>query len=242
MFEDASSHEKWECELQGSDPINAGRRFVEVEGLDPNDMKGIRSGFNTLFTNDGFLSNGKLIIPEGAERSIGTIEPRGPVLSSRQKKENKRASTLTKSRSLSPANVIGRVVLAVRIVANDSTTTSSVDTIADKMFGQAANQINLVERYRSCSFGELLMRPYNGTTLTGTTIKNGVYELKIPINVTGVVNTIVRDQVEVALRQELGNLTSQFDHVMLCIPPGTQSAWTFFSESDRSYENTPIYG
>ena len=235
MFEDASSHEKWECELQGSDAINAGRRFVEVEGLDPNDMKGIRSGFNTLFTNDGFLSNGKLIIPEGAERSIAMTEPRRPVLSPsrRRKQNNKRARTSTNSRSLAPANVIEQVVLAVRIIANDSATTPSVDTIADKMFGLAGDKINLVERYRSCSYGEMLMKPFNGTTLTGKTINNGVFELTIPIIVTGATNIFVRDEVEKALTVQLGALRSQFDHVMLCVPPGTQSGWVGFSELNR---------
>ena len=236
IFEDGSSYERWECELQGSDAINAGRRFVELQGWDPDESKEIRSGVNTLFVSDGFLSNGKLIIPEGAERSIGTTEPRGPAVRARRKKQNKNARTSTIRRSLTPANVIERVVLAVRIIANDSATTPSVATIADKMFGLAGDQVNLVERYRSCSYGEMLMKPYNGTTLTGKNITNGVFEITVPIMVTGVANRAVSDQVEAALTQELGNLPSQFDHVMLCIPPGTQSGWVAYSELDRYCE------
>ena len=241
-FEDGSSEEKWECELQDFDAFNVGKRFVELEGLEEDELNQVRSGYNTLFVNGGLLTNEKLIIPEGAERSIGTIEPRGPVQRQRQRKKNKRARPSSQSRFLAPANVIERVVLAVRIIASDSATTLSVDTIADKIFGLAGDQINLVERYRSCSYGELLMKPYVGTTVTGKTIQNGVYELTIPINVLGAVNTDVRNQVEAALTQQLGQLTSQFDHVMLCLPPGTQSGWIAFSELCFSRSYISIYG
>ena len=229
-FIDGTTLERWECELMGDDAINAGARFVELEGVEPGHLAEVTSGTNTLFVNGATIANGKLVVPYGAKMQFGTIEPRGPAAQKElQARENAESYSTNQGRMLLPL-VNQKLVLAVRIVALDSVTTASVDTISDKVFGTFGDSVNLSERYRSCSFGEVIMTPFSGTTTTGRTIQNGVYQISIPTNIVGVTNTVVRDQVEAALTQELGNLPSQFDHVLLCIPPGTAGAWIAFSK------------
>ena len=47
--------------------------------------------------------------------------------------------------------------------------------------------------------------------------------MNITQNAKGVNDVIVVDAAKARLTTLLGNLTSQFDHVMLCLPPGTIS-------------------
>ncbi len=230
QFADGKTLEKWECELLDRDAANAGKRFVEIEGLDDSDFDGISSGVTTLFAEGSVLSNGKLLIPKGQKITIGTIEPRGPAARKKMEKQKNRGGT-QQQRRLAPLIVDERLVLAVRVEANDSTTNSSSATIADKVFGISGDASNLSERYESCSYGEVLMKPFVGTTTTGISIQNGVFQITIPDNVLGVQNVGVRNSVVQALTQQLGDLPSQFDHVMLCLPHGTVNNWLAYSKA-----------
>lgn len=227
-FDDGSSVETWTCELQDNDAYNAGKRFVDLEGLDDEDFEGVRSGVTTLFVDGAVLANGKLIIPNGAKRYFGKMEPRGPAAKKQKERENNGVGS-KQQRMLAPL-VDERLVLVVRVKASDATTTSSTATIADKVFGTAGDVSNLRERFEKCSYGEMLMQPFIGTTSTGKSIQNGVYQVTISAKVKGVQNTIVEDNVEAALTQQLGNLPNQFDHVMLCLPPGTMSGWIAYGK------------
>lgn len=229
-FVDGTTLERWDCELMGNDAINAGTRFVEIEGLEAGHLTDVTSGSSTLFANGATISNGKLVVPYGAKMEFGTIEPRGPAAQKYMEAREDAMSDPTNNGRRLLASVNEQLVLAVRIVAPDSTTTASLDTISDKVFGTSGDPINLSERYKSCSYGEVIMKPYSSTTTTGKTIRNGVYQITITTNVVGVKNTVVRDQVEAVLTQELGNLPSQFDHILLCVPPGTDGAWIAFSK------------
>ena len=77
-FEDGDELEKWQCELQGFDADLLGSRWVDVEGLDDEDFEKIKSGTTTLLADGAALDDGKLKVPKGAEKTLGTAEKRGP--------------------------------------------------------------------------------------------------------------------------------------------------------------------
>jgi hypothetical protein len=123
-----------------------------------------------------------------------------------------------------------RKVLAVRVQANDSSPGSSLSEIGDKIFGTDGDAVNLVERYDSCSFGQLVMQPYDGVTAKGESILNGVIEVDIDMNVNGADDGDVMDAAITAAAARLGNLPDQFDHVMFCLPPGTSGDWIAYGK------------
>jgi hypothetical protein len=123
-----------------------------------------------------------------------------------------------------------RNVLAVRLTANNSSPVSILDKIGDKIFGTDGDEVNLVERFDSCSFGQLVMQPYEGVTNYGESISNGVIEVPINMNVKGVNDNKVFSEAARVAADRLGYLPSQFDHVMLCLPPGTNGAWLAYGK------------
>jgi hypothetical protein len=141
--------------------------------------------------------------------------------------EDEEANVFDNQRAL--ANVQNKV-LVVRVQANDKTTSFSEAQLSDSIFGTNGDQVNLKERFASCSYDELTMEPYSGTTSTGVTLPStgnrvGVVTVTINSNVKKVDVDTVEDRVVAAAEDMLGDLQSQFDHVMLCIPPGTQGGW-----------------
>jgi hypothetical protein len=123
-----------------------------------------------------------------------------------------------------------RNVLAVRLTANNSSPVSILDKIGDKIFGTDGDEVNLVERFDSCSFGQLVMQPYEGVTNYGESISNGVIEVAIDMNVKGVNDNEVFSEAARVAADRLGYLQSQFDHVMFCLPPGTNGAWLAYGK------------
>ena len=131
-----------------------------------------------------------------------------------------------------------RRVLAIRVEALDSNTTSSEVEISNKVFGTSGDKINLSERFNSCSYGELQVLPFSGHTNTGFYINEtsdnvGVVTVSINETVTGRNHGAIRNAAEVAAIELLGDLESQFDHVMFCLPPGTRGRWTAYAIADH---------
>jgi hypothetical protein len=65
------------------------------------------------------------------------------------------------------------------------------------------------------------MQPYDDVTMGKESISSGVIEVAINRNANGVENGDVRDAAFTEATARLGNLPDQFDHVMFCLPPGT---------------------
>jgi hypothetical protein len=225
QLEGQASVEKWQCELQDADAVNAGRKFVDLEGIEEEELKSIESGTNTLYSEFAVIANGKLKIPKGAAKHIEKAEARGPAA----KGKNKGKGTKKNKRSLTQVADV-RTVLAVRIRANDSTTSSSVATIGNEIFGNSGDVVNLKERFQTCSYDEMLMEPFEGTTATGETVTGGVVDIQVNTNVNGQDDGDVKDATVAALTERFGDLPSQFDHVMLCIPPGTSGGWIAYGK------------
>jgi hypothetical protein len=216
----------WWCELQGDDAAASQCTFVIFDGLEDNELDSdtnVASGITTLHIDGAEIVNGSLKVPKNAKKEYGKKEKR----KTGKKGDRKRGKDKEGSRVLVSET---RQVLAVRVIANDRSTTSSLSTMSDKIFGTNADTINLVERYNSCSYGQLVMEPYQGTTDKGFNIVDGVVEVVIDMDVDGVDNGIVREAAQAAATDILGDLSSQFDHVMFCLPPGTQGNWLAYGE------------
>ncbi len=111
-------------------------------------------------------------------------------------------------------------MLAVRVIAVDAATTSSEDEIRDSWFGTFGDPVNMKSQYEACSYGKLKINPANNGK-----VSNGVYSVTIPVRVNGA----SRGTIKNAVIKELGNLTNQFDHIMLCLPPGTEGNWIAYA-------------
>jgi hypothetical protein len=216
----------WLCELQGDDTEAARTPFVELDGIKDSELDEVASGVTTLRVESGEIVNGSLKVPIGAKIEYGKREALGleeKAGKSKGKKKDSRALT-----NIFVDNI--RKVLAVRVTANDSSPGSTLDEIGDKIFGTDGDEVNLVERYDSCSFGQLVMQPYEGVTKEGESISNGVIEVAIDMNVKGVNSIEVYYEAARAATDRLGYLPSQFDHVMFCLPPGTKGGWLAYGK------------
>jgi hypothetical protein len=209
--------------------------FVSLEGLGDQELEDSKviSG-KTTFQASGteILPNGKLLIPSNSKRQFGSAPPRGP--GSNIGNGGGDSDNTNRKRGL---QAVQKTVLAVRINAPDVSTTPDVADISDSIFGTTGDSINLKERFDSCSYGQLTFEGYEGTTsskveIPGTKFAVGVVEVDIDENVIGATNPdIIRDAALTVATELLGDLPSQFDHVMLCIPPGTIGGWIAYGKS-----------
>jgi len=123
--------------------------------------------------------------------------------------------------NISVSNTVdgAKSTLVVRIIANDDATTSSKSELSDSIFGTNGDVVNLSERYDKCSDGQLTFVP-----AVGNDIVDGVGEVTIVENVAGADNSVIRNAATVAATTKYGDLSTNFDYVILCIPPGTTSS------------------
>mmetsp|Transcript_26278 Transcript_26278/g.39385 ORF Transcript_26278/g.39385 Transcript_26278/m.39385 type:complete len:1408 (+) Transcript_26278:130-4353(+) len=94
-------------------------------------------------------------------------------------------------------------------------------SVEDNIFGTYGDPIYPGERYSTCSQGHVDFVPWIGTTSTNVNITTGVYQVKITNIVDGASRGVIEDAVEVQAAADLGNLRSQFDYVMICLPYGS---------------------
>jgi hypothetical protein len=120
-------------------------------------------------------------------------------------------------------------MLAIRVVAADASTSSSSAQISDSWFGTDGDGVNLRSQYAACSYGALTCNAASMTTSTGVDVTDGVYEVTISENVSGVERSVITNAVVTAGNAALGNMESQFDHVMLCLPSGTSGSWIAYA-------------
>ena len=116
-------------------------------------------------------------------------------------------------------------VLAIWVKATNAKPTLPIEgqtnSLADDVFGIYGDPYNPRSQYKACSNNKLDMAPANLVTSTGVEITNGVYALEVgsPIMSIGKgFETIVQE----AATKVLGDLPSQFDHVMFCMPKGVK--------------------
>ena len=147
-------------------------------------------------------SSNRLFFPEGAEIVFGSEETR---------------------RRLSNDRDGSHSVLVVRVLVDDMAMHSAA-TLSDKVFGTDGDINNLSERFRSCSYGKLLMEP---TQEAMASAADGVVDITVEMEITPSVTT--SESVVNAVKAQLGDLVGgpdvrikdTFRHVIMCLPKGT---------------------
>jgi hypothetical protein len=209
----------WVCELQGEDCALAGfevdsKITVELVGIDWSvlETNNVISGVTTLHSPGAILMNGLLYIPPGSSNVVFGELP--------EENQNNQGGRKLKTADYSSGGV-SRTVIAVRIIASDVATTSSATEISDNIFATDGDSVNLKTRYEACSYGEITIEPFTGISASGVEISNGVVEVHIPNNATATSRESIRNAALSALKALVGEINIQFDHIMLCLPPGT---------------------
>eukprot|EP00551_Chaetoceros_affinis_P010625 CAMPEP_0203670402 /NCGR_PEP_ID=MMETSP0090-20130426/6477_1 /ASSEMBLY_ACC=CAM_ASM_001088 /TAXON_ID=426623 /ORGANISM="Chaetoceros affinis, Strain CCMP159" /LENGTH=614 /DNA_ID=CAMNT_0050535253 /DNA_START=69 /DNA_END=1909 /DNA_ORIENTATION=+ len=191
QFEDHSDAYEWDCEL------------------DPSDGAGVVSFPDTKFKKDEFESGASTLFGDVTIDTNGKATIKGnPVFGRREKKNNGRNLAVLGNRS----------VLAIRVVGLDIATTASETVISEEIFGTTgADQFNLKTGYTQCSNGDLNFLPTPDEP--ARSITNGVYTVFLNENISGLNNSELQTKVVNQATADLGTLNTQFDHVMLCLPP-----------------------
>jgi hypothetical protein len=200
LMEDGSEIEEVDC----YDPST--EQFVHISGSSQllKDFHGgvITSGTSTLMQKGAYFDDveGSLIFPDLANVQYGD-DP-----------EARRKLAITTGT---------KEMLAVRVIASDASTTSSESEISDAWFGTSGDAVNFKSQYEACSYDKLQINPANTNG-----VSNGVTTVTISNTVIGTDNGVIRNAVTAALGS---SFTSQFDHVMLCLPPGTSGGWIAYA-------------
>lgn len=189
------------CELQEDDRMAVGKFFVPFSGIEFSKYLNIKSGVTTFMSEGAMILDGVMFVPDGAAFEFGSNEP------SNRRLETSRTHGIKK-------------VLVVRADAKDSETTADKKTLSDKFFGTYGDTATLKSQYLACSHGKLDFQPFQGTTIGGAYIENGVLDVTIDMKVASANRYDVADAIEDEADRLVGGLRDQFDHVMLCLPPG----------------------
>lgn len=186
----------WTCEVDPDDYFGEMGHVLPIDGLSDEDLQQV-SGTTFMTAEGAFIRDYAIVIPSDVT----------PSFEQDAMHERRRRLQTTGAHD----------VLALRIVANDTSSTATVAQLEDDCFDDTRN---LVDRYASCSFGKLTMSPYSGT-LNGVTIPNGAYEVTIPHNVAGQDYWTVTNWAVTQLNSDLGaTWLSNMEHVMYMLPPG----------------------
>jgi len=126
-----------------------------------------------------------------------------------------------------------KTLIALRIVTLDAETTESLNELRDYIFGTQGKNFTVTSQILACSYNALNIIPFSGLTKSGQNISNGVAEVQLFINATGRDAGAVADATIFAANELYGDLVSQFDLVMVCLPPGTvvgsSTGWTGYA-------------
>jgi len=162
-------------------------------------------------TNAYFTDNGQLLLSGGLDTVVF-----GEDASSR--KSNPTIGT--------------KSMLALRVIASDASTTSTANQISDAWFGTDGDNVNHKSQYYACSGDKL---EFNPLVNSNGGIVNGVLTVSITETVDGTENTIIRSAATAKATSVLGaDLFSEPDHVMVCIPPGTNGGWIAYAYINSS--------
>lgn len=118
-------------------------------------------------------------------------------------------------------------VLVVRVVASDGETTRSVEDLANSVFGNNANNpqvVNMKSQYDSCSHGKLKFVETDDKIGKNTNISKGATTIYVNTS-TGKGDAVMRNAITAQLNEEfdVSRPDELADHVMYCLPPKTLS-------------------
>jgi hypothetical protein len=220
MLAEEDEEDFWVCELQGEDCVLAGfevdsKTTVELVGINSSVLEAnhVISGVTTIYVPGATIMNGRLYILPGSHVVFGELLD--------ENQNNKGGRKLETTADLA-SGFVSRTVIAVRIIASDAATTSSATEISDNIFGTDGDRVNLKTRFADCSYGEITIEPFIGISASGVEISNGVVEVNVPNKATDNDRGTIRNAALSALKSLVGEIYFQFDHIMLCLPPGTK--------------------
>lgn len=190
--------------------------IVELENAPPGlSLPNLTSNGDRLTISSGRMSGGALRIDDDATVTV----TRAPHDHRRRRR----------------AVAIGvKTVLVVRAnAADESSTPSNEDALRDSIFGVlrgagTPDAHNLKSQYFACSNGKLTFNPFDGVTTSGYDVDMGVVTVNIG-RVNNKADSQVRAEMVSAATTLLGDLASQFNHVMLCMPQGTRGNWIAYA-------------
>jgi len=204
----------WDCELDAADTKTGSKsEFIELDDApfkhyetSIQDGGLIESGVTTMYLGDVKSEQGRVRVESE------------PIL----------GRNTAKDHQLSTPEYGEKSVLAVRVTAVDAENTFTAAHLSDKVFGTDGSTFNLVSGYKDCSQNKLRFAP-----ATGSKIQNGVYDVKIPDTINGASRYTVVESIKSQLTEQFGDLSSQFDKVMICVPPGTAGDWITYAYNNH---------
>eukprot|EP00288_Rhodomonas_lens_P018483 CAMPEP_0177702198 /NCGR_PEP_ID=MMETSP0484_2-20121128/7011_1 /TAXON_ID=354590 /ORGANISM="Rhodomonas lens, Strain RHODO" /LENGTH=734 /DNA_ID=CAMNT_0019213471 /DNA_START=83 /DNA_END=2283 /DNA_ORIENTATION=+ len=206
QFADPASiahHPKWHCL---PDPARGEFYALEDEDMPSDLLEEVKAGGKWLHISGPFVNPGGRV-PPGAAISIAARQKNGLTQGGR------RRGPIGTSR-----------VLVVRARFSDAAPTDSLDAISDSVFGNGNDPVNVASQYNACSKGQLTLVKGSGNE----NVANGMLDILVPQTIT----TLDSYQAEAAAATEanrvlaLGTVDTSlaaFDHVMFCLPPGTNN-------------------
>lgn len=124
-----------------------------------------------------------------------------------------------------------KTTLVVRITTNDYKYEPAVSKAAIKQFVYD-NPVSLKGKYEECSYNKLKILPFEGTTKTDEVVSDGIVDVRLSKDQSNEVKRYLRNKngnvprgkmtsfARTAAAIALGDLESQFDFVMFCLPEG----------------------
>jgi hypothetical protein len=213
----------WTCELDGDDFNISGQEFVHVKGLDDEFFitNNVSSGETTLMSPNAYIMGSDIFIPESSASDItlGRASKK-KALKNRGKRSQETSSGEDKEQPPRQLEQDIRTVLVVRVesTTDGSKTTPSESKLRDDVF---EDDVCLASQYAACSHGKLHFVP---ATFDGL-VNNGVITVRIHSVINGVSTDTVQSNVVSEVNSLFGEPVSDlFDHIMLCLPPGTVSS------------------
>ena len=186
-----------------------GGYLLEIVGVINNNKERLISGTSVLTIPETMIQSNKIKIPDGSANILVD-------------NSNGRIAVTTSTGT--------KKVVALRVIAIENTrsgtytyteTAAPKSDLSDEIFGIDDDPFNMKSQFKACSHRKLKMKAFSGTTTSGEKIKDGVGEVEIVGNITGVDVFDVQNLVIAAADEKYGSLVAQFDHVLLCLPYGT---------------------
>ncbi|GFH49871.1 hypothetical protein CTEN210_06347 [Chaetoceros tenuissimus] len=112
-----------------------------------------------------------------------------------------------------------RSVLVVRVIAADKTTSASESQLAESVFANQNDSLNLQSWYNQCSYNQLNFVPASGTGING-----GVTTVTVPSASTDG-DSVMNNDIVTALNAKfsVSSPNQIANHVMYCLPAGTMN-------------------
>jgi hypothetical protein len=222
----SGSKEEWMCELAEADAVASGVDFVRIYGLDDAFFvtEGVISGETMMIVPTGYMEGDVLVVPDDAEVTLENIMPPKESKARESNRRHLRIRNRNKNQRRLRLTTGTKSMLVIRVVANDAEVTPSLDKLRNDIF---EDDNCLKSQYARCSFNKLIF-----VKATGKDVIGGVLNLNLNKNVIGRDRNTVQLEVQDAAKVHFGNNPNwrhSFDHVMICLPPGTAGDWIAYA-------------